>query len=388
MRGFVACTESHRSGGSNLSTKRDYYELLSVGRNASDEDIKKAYRKLALQYHPDRNPGDKHAEEKFKEVSEAYSVLSDPQKRSQYDQFGHAAFGDGGPFAGGFDFAGGAFEDIFGDIFGEFFGGGSGRPRSRGRGEDLRYNLTLKFEEAVGGTEKKIKIPRHGTCETCHGTGAKPGTSPQTCPTCRGRGQVSFQQGFFSVARTCNQCHGQGTIIKDACATCGGAGRVRKMHTLSVKIPPGVDNGSRLKLRGEGESAPAGGVPGDLYVVTQVEAHPIFVREDLDILCDVPISFVQAALGAEIDVPTLDGKVKMKIPSGTQSGKVFRMKGKGVKDVQGFRQGDQHVRVTVETPAHLTSKQKELLKEFAALGGEEVNPLSKGFFDKMKELFG
>jgi molecular chaperone DnaJ len=371
-----------------LSTKRDYYELLSVGRNASDDDIKKAYRKLALQYHPDRNPGDKQAEEKFKEVSEAYSVLSDPQKRSQYDQFGHAAFGDGGPFAGGFDFTGGAFEDIFGDIFGEFFGGGSGRPRSRGRGEDLRYNLTLKFEEAVAGTEKKIKIPRHGTCETCHGTGAKPGTSPQTCPTCRGRGQVSFQQGFFSVARTCNQCHGQGTIIKDACASCGGAGRVRKMHTLSVKIPPGVDNGSRLKLRAEGESAPAGGVPGDLYVVTQVEAHPIFVREDLDILCDVPISFVQAALGAEIDVPTLDGKVKMKIPSGTQSGKVFRMKGKGVKDVQGFRQGDQHVRVTVETPAHLTPKQKELLKEFAALGGEEVNPLSKGFFDKMKELFG
>jgi molecular chaperone DnaJ len=371
-----------------LSGKKDYYELLGVNRNAGEEEIKKAYRKLALQYHPDRNPGDKQAEEKFKDVSEAYSVLSDPQKRSQYDQFGHAAFGEGGPFAGGFDFSGG-FEDIFGDIFGEFFGGGAGaRRRGRGRGEDLRYNLSLKFEEAVHGTEKKIKIPRHGPCETCRGSGAKPGTAPQTCPTCRGRGQVNFQQGFFSVSRTCGQCQGQGTIIKDPCATCGGAGRVRTMHTLSVKIPHGVDNGSRLKLRGEGESGPPGGTPGDLYVVIQVEPHPIFVRDELDIICEVPISFVQAALGAEIDVPTLEGKVKMKIPPGTQSGKLFRLKGKGVKDHQGYHQGDQHVRVIVETPTRLTAKQRELLKEFAALGGEEVNPLSKGFFDKMKELFG
>jgi molecular chaperone DnaJ len=369
-----------------LATKKDYYELLGIGRNASDEEIKKAYRKLALQYHPDRNPGDKQAEEKFKEVSEAYSVLSDSQKRSQYDQFGHAAFGDGGPFAGGgFDFSGG-FEDVFSDIFGEFFGGSTGR--RRGRGQDLRYNLNLKFEEAISGVEKKIKIPRHGTCETCRGNGAKPGTAPQTCPTCRGRGQVSFQQGFFSVSRTCNQCHGQGTFIKEPCPTCAGAGRVRAMHTLSVKIPAGVDNGSRLKLRGEGESAPAGGAPGDLYVVIQVEAHPIFLRDQLDIVCDVPISFVQAALGAEIDVPTLDGKVKMKIPAGTQSGKLFRMKGRGIKDVHGAHHGDQHVRVTVETPTRLTPRQKELLKEFAAMGGEEVNPLSKGFFDKMKELFG
>jgi molecular chaperone DnaJ len=371
-----------------LASKKDYYELLAVGRNANEEEIKKAYRKLALQYHPDRNPGDKQAEEKFKEVSEAYSVLSDTQKRAQYDQFGHAAFGEGGPFAGGFDFSAGGFEDIFGDIFGEFFGGGQSRRRGRGRGEDLRYNMTLKFEEAVAGVEKKIKIPRHGPCETCRGNGAKPGTAPQTCPTCRGRGQVSFQQGFFSVSRTCNQCQGQGTIIKDPCETCRGAGRVRTMHTLSVKIPAGVDNGSRLKLRGEGETGPAGGSPGDLYVVIQVEPHPIFVRDQLDIICDVPVNFVQAALGAEIDVPTLDGKVKMKIPSGTQSGKVFRMKGKGVKDIQGYQQGDQHVRVTVETPTHLTTKQKDLLKEFAALGGEDVNPLAKGFFDKMKELFG
>ena len=370
-----------------MNGKKDYYELLGVNRSAGEDEIKKAYRKLALQHHPDRNPGDKQAEEKFKEVSEAYSVLSDAQKRSQYDQFGHAAFGESGPFSGGFDFSGG-FEDVFGDIFGEFFGGGGSRRRGRGRGEDLRYNLTLKFEEAAFGVEKKIKIPRHGPCETCRGTGAKAGTAPQTCPTCHGRGQVSFQQGFFSVSRTCSQCHGQGTIVKEPCATCGGAGRVRTMHTLSVKIPAGVDTGSRLKLRGEGETGPLGGVPGDLYVVIQTESHPIFVRDNLDIICDVPISFVQAALGAEIDVPTLDGKVKMKIPSGTQSGKVFRMKGKGIKDVQGLQQGDQHVRVIVETPTRLTAKQKELLKDFAELGGEEVNPLSKGFFDKVKELFG
>lgn len=369
-----------------MSEKKDYYDLLGVDRNVSEDEIKKAYRRLALKYHPDRNPGDKQAEEKFKEVSEAYQVLSDSQKRAQYDQFGHAAFGDGGPFAGGFDFTAG-FEDVFGDIFGEFFGGTS-RRRTRARGEDLRYNLTVTFEEAVSGTEKKIKIPRQGPCETCHGNGAKAGSTPQTCPTCRGRGQVSFQQGFFSVSRTCNQCYGHGTIIKDPCTTCSGVGRVRKLHTLSIKIPAGVDTGSRLKLRNEGEGAPGGGVPGDLYVVIQVEPHLIFVRDNLDIICDVPISFVQAALGAEIDVPTLDGKVKMKVPAGTQSGKVFRMKGKGVKDVQGYQQGDQHVRVVVETPTHLTARQKELLKEFAVNGGEDVNPLSKGFFDKVKELFG
>jgi molecular chaperone DnaJ len=385
-RGFVVYTRiTHREVV--LNGKNDYYEQLGVTRAASEEEIKKAYRKLALQHHPDRNPGDKQAEEKFKQVSEAYQVLSDPQKRAQYDQFGHAAFGDTGPFAGGFDFTAG-FDDIFGDIFGEFFGTGGGRRRGHGRGEDLRYNLTLTFEEAVAGAEKKIKFPKHGICETCRGSGAHPGTAPQTCPTCRGRGQVSFQQGFFSVSRTCNQCHGQGSIIKNPCSECGGAGRTRKMHTLSVKIPAGVDTGSRLKLRAEGETSPAGGSPGDLYVVIQVESHPIFVRDNLDILCDIPISFVQAALGAEIDVPTLDGKVKMKIPPGTQSGKIFRMKGRGIKDIQGYHQGDLHVRIKVETPTHLTFKQKELLKEFAVSGGEEVNPLSKGFFEKMKELFG
>lgn len=370
-----------------MNGKRDYYELLAVNRNASEEEIKKAYRKLALKFHPDRNQGDKQAEEKFKEVSEAYQVLSDPQKRAQYDQFGHAAFGEGGPFAGGFDFTAG-FEDVFGDIFGEFFGGGTTRRRGRARGEDLRYNLTLTFEEAVSGSEKKIKIPRHGTCESCHGSGSKPGSAPKTCPTCRGRGQVSFQQGFFSFSRTCNQCQGRGTIISDPCTMCGATGRVRKLHTLSIKIPAGVDNGSRLKLGGEGETGPAGGTAGDLYVVIQVEPHPLFIRDNLDIICDIPISFVQAALGAEIDVPTLDGKVKMKIPAGTQSGKVFRLKGKGIKDIRGYHQGDQHVRLVVETPTRLTLHQKELLREFAVLGGEDVNPLAKGFLDKVKQIFG
>src|SRR5207249_3959567 len=248
------------------------------------------------------------------------------------------------------------------------------RRRSRGRGEDLRYNLTLSFEEAVSGTEKKIKIPRHGPCEICHGSGAKPGTAPQTCPTCRGRGQINFQQGFFSVSRTCNQCHGQGTVIKEACASCGGAGRVRKLHTLSVRIPAGVDTGSRLKLRGEGETGPAGGSPGDLYVVIQVEPHPIFVRDNLDIVCEVPISFVQAALGASIDVPTLDGKVKMKIPAGTQSGKVFRLRGKGIPSLDGYQRGDQHVRGTVELPDKLTKQQRTVWEAMAELAGCETMP--------------
>ena len=317
-----------------MNGKKDYYELLGVPRGAGEDEIKKAYRKLALKHHQDKNPGDKQAEEKFKEISEAYQVLADAEKRSQYDQYGHAAFGDGGPFRGGFDFTGG-FEDIFGDIFGEFFGGGAGRRRGRARGDDLRYNLTIRFEEAAFGAEKKIKIPRQAPCEACHGSGCKPGTQPRPCSTCHGRGQVSFQQGFFTVSRTCTQCHGHGTTIADPCGACGGAGRLRKLHTLSVKIPAGVDAGSRLKLRGEGESGPAGGPAGDLYVVIEVEPHPLFVRDGLDIICEVPISFVQAALSAEIDVPTLEGKVKMKIPTATQSGKVFRLKGKGVRDVQG-----------------------------------------------------
>lgn len=370
-----------------MNGKKDYYELLGVSRNVSEDELKKAYRKLALKHHPDRNPGNKQAEEKFKEISEAYQVLADPQKRTQYDQFGHAAFGDGGPFRGGFDFSGG-FEDIFGDIFGEFFGAGPSRGRNRSRGEDLRYNLTITFEEAAFGSEKKIKVPRQSLCDACRGNGAKVGTSPKTCPNCKGKGQVSFQQGFFNISRTCNQCRGQGTVITDPCETCNGAGRLRRLHTLSIKIPPGVDSGSRLKLRGEGETGLASGSAGDLYVAIQVEPHPLFLRDSLDIICDVPISFAQAALGADIEVPTLEGKVKMKIPGGTQSGRVFRLKGKGIRDIQGYHQGDQHVRIVVETPTQLTSRQKELLKEFATLGGEDVHPLSKGFFDKVKEIFG
>lgn len=371
-----------------MNGKRDYYEVLGVNRSAGEEEIKKAYRKLALKYHPDRNSGDKQAEEKFKVVSEAYQVLSDSQKRAQYDQFGHAAFGDGGPFREGFDFTSG-FEDIFGDFFGEFFGTGTTRRGTRAqRGEDLRYHLNISFEEAVFGTEKKVKIPRQGPCDTCHGTGSRPGSQPRACPTCRGKGQVSFQQGFFNISRTCNQCRGRGTIISDPCGSCNGLGRVRKFHTLSVRIPPGVDSGSRLKLRGEGESGLSGGPAGDLYVDIEVEPHPLFVRDGLDIICEVPISFVHAALGMELDVPTLEGKVKMKIPPGTQSGKAFRLRGKGVRDPQGYHQGDQLVRVIVETPTHLTTRQKDLLKEFAALGGEEVHPLTKGFFEKVKQMFG
>ncbi|MFQ5681768.1 MAG: molecular chaperone DnaJ [Candidatus Binatia bacterium] len=370
-----------------MNGKRDYYQTLGIDRNASAETIKKAYRKLALKYHPDRNPGDKQAEEKFKEVSEAYQVITDPEKRARYDQFGHAAFGEGGPFRGGFDFTSG-FEDIFGDIFGEFFGQGTTGRRSRTRGEDLRYNLELSFEDAVFGTEKKIKIPRQGPCEICHGSGSKPGSAARTCPTCRGKGQVNFQQGFFMVSRTCNQCRGQGQLISDPCKSCSGAGRTRKLHTLNVRVPPGIDGGSRLKLRGEGENGASGGPAGDLYVVIQVKPHPLFIRDGVDIICDVPISFVQATLGSEIDVPTLQGKVKMKIPPGTQSGRILRLRGKGVRDVQGYHYGDQLVRVVLETPTHLTHKQKELLKEFAALGSNEVHPRSKGFFDKVKEMFG
>lgn len=370
-----------------MNGKKDYYELLGLRRGTGEEEVKKAYRKLALKYHPDRNPGDKQSEERFKEVSEAYHVLSDPQKRAQYDQFGHAAFGDGGPFTGGFDFTAG-FEDLFGDIFGEFLGTGTTRRRTRTRGEDLRYNLEISFEEAAFGTEKKIKVPRQSLCGTCHGTKSRPGSAPGTCPICRGRGQISFQQGFFSVSRTCSQCRGEGTIISDPCGACNGVGRVRTLHTLNVRIPPGVDTGSRLKLRGEGESGTSGGPAGDLYVVIEVQPHPLFIRGGLDILCEVPVSFVQAAIGAEIDVPTLEGKVKMKIPAGIQSGKVFRLKGKGIRDVHGYHRGDQHVRLVVETPTRLTPRQKELLKEFAALGGEDVHPLSKGFFDKVKQIFG
>jgi molecular chaperone DnaJ len=370
-----------------VATKRDYYESLGIDRGASLDDIKKAYRKIALKCHPDRNPGDKAAEERFKEASEAYQILSDPDRRAQYDRFGHAAFEQGAGF-GGFDFSAAGFEDIFGDIFGDFFGGPRrGRGRAR-RGEDLRYDLEISFEEAVFGAEKTLRVPRLVPCEDCKGSGSKNGAPRETCSACRGSGQLRYQQGLFSIAKTCGQCQGQGTVLRDPCRTCAGAGVVRSQHTLSVRVPPGVDTGSRLKLRGEGEAAGSGGTPGDLYVVLHVREHPLFTRDGNDVICDVPIGFTQAALGAEIDVPTPHGKMRVKIPQGTQSGSVFRLKGKGVPDVRGYGHGDALVRVVIETPKKLNTRQRELLEEFARLSGEEVHPISKGFLDKVKEMFG
>ena len=372
--------------------KRDYYEVLGVARGASEDDLKKAYRRLAIQFHPDRNPGDKHAEEKFKELNEAYQVLSDAEKRAQYDRFGHAAFqGQGGPGGfGGFDFSQG-FEEVFSDIFGDFFSTGRGRSRSRSRrGDDLRYDLEIEFEEAASGTEKVVKFQRLTLCEACNGSRARGGgEGARTCPNCRGTGQVRSQQGFFSISTTCGQCRGEGMIIADPCPKCQGQGRVRKAISLSVRIPPGVDNGSRLKLRNEGEAGFGGGPSGDLYVVVHVKEHPLFVRQDNDVVIEVPVSFPQATLGAEIEVPTLEGKVKLKVPPGTQSGKVIRLKGKGFVDLHGYGRGDQLVRVVVETPRRLTARQRELLEEFARVSGEDTHhPMSKGFVDKLKEMFG
>jgi molecular chaperone DnaJ len=372
--------------------KQDYYTTLGVDRGASDEDLKKAYRRLAIQYHPDRNPGDKSAEEKFKELSEAYQVLSDPEKRAQYDRFGHAAFqgaqGAGG--FGGFDFSQG-FEDVFSDIFGDFFGTGRGRARSRvRRGDDLRYDLEIEFEEAARGTEKVVKIQRLAQCDECRGSRTRSGAAgSKTCPNCRGTGQVRTQQGFFSIATTCGQCRGEGQLISDPCPKCSGQGRLRKVQSLSVRIPPGVDNGSRLKLRNEGEAGFGGGQSGDLYVVIHVHDHPIFARRENDILVEVPVSFPQAALGSEIEVPSLDGKLKLKIPAGTQSGKEFRLKSKGFADLHGYGRGDEIVTIVIETPRRLSARQRELLEEFAKLSGETAShPLSKGFVDKLKEMFG
>lgn len=365
--------------------KRDYYEVLGVQRTASAQELKSAFRKVALQYHPDRNPGDKDAEEKFKEASEAYEVLSDPERRAKYDRFGHS----GNPFEG---FGGGGFQgvninDIFGDIFGEIFGGGRGR-RTSNRGADLRYNLEISFEEAAFGCRPKVNIPRPRACDTCNGTGSKSGTGPKPCRTCGGQGEVRFTQGFFAVSRPCGDCRGTGEVVADPCGKCRGAGKVPAEETIEVNIPAGVDNGTRVRLAGMGEPGDRGGPPGDLYVTVIVREHPLFQREDYEVFCEVPISFTQAALGAKIDVPTLDGKVKMTVPAGTQSGKVFRLKGKGVPHLHSQQRGDQHVRVIVETPTDLTPKQRELLEKFAELSGEESHPQSKSFFDKVRELFG
>ncbi|MGR8941066.1 MAG: molecular chaperone DnaJ [Gammaproteobacteria bacterium] len=370
--------------------KEDYYKLLGVDRNASDEEIKKSYRKLAMKFHPDRNKDNpEQAEAKFKQVKEAYEVLSDAKKRAAYDQFGHAGVDSsmGGGRHGGF--GADAFSEVFGDMFGDIFGGG----RSRGgaqRGADLRYNLELTLEEAVAGTEAKIRVQVLTTCSECAGTGAKKGTSPIICSTCHGHGQVRMQQGFFAVQQTCPTCRGSGKQIKDPCPKCYGQGRVQDIKTLSAKIPAGVDTGDRIRLSGEGEAGEHGGPPGDLYVQIQVKEHPIFTRDGANLYCEVPISFPTACLGGELEVPTLDGKVSLKIPAETQTGKLFRLRGKGVKPVRGGPVGDLLCRVRVETPVHLTREQKELiaqLNESLMGGGKHHSPQEHSFMDGVKSFF-
>lgn len=374
--------------------KRDYYEVLGVARNASDAEIKKAFKRMAMKYHPDRNPDDREAESKFKEAREAYDVLGDAQKRAAYDQFGHAGVEAGGFGAGaGAAGAGGfSFSDIFGDVFSDIFSGAAGGRAGRRahRGSDLRYNLDLSLEEAVAGTTVKIRIPTAVSCDDCGGSGARKGSSPTTCSTCGGHGQVRMQQGFFSVQQTCPRCRGTGQMITDPCPTCGGQGRVQDYKTLSVKVPAGVDTGDRIRLASEGEAGEYGGPPGDLYVQIQVREHPIFARDENNLLCEVPIDFVSAALGGELEVPTLEGKVKLKIPAETQSGKLFRLRGKGVKPVRGGPTGDLLCRVTVETPVNLGERQKELLEKFRASlkeGGKRHNPRAHSWLDGVKKFF-
>jgi molecular chaperone DnaJ len=366
--------------------KRDYYEVLGVSRDAGADDLKKAYRKLALKFHPDKNPDDRAAaENRFKELNEAYQILSDPERRAAYDRFGHAAF-EQDP-GGGFGFPGG-FDDIIGDLFGDFFGtnrGRGGRSRAR-RGDDLQYRLELSFEEAARGCERTLEFARLHPCDACEGSGAKRGTSPATCTQCRGTGQLRIQQGFFSIAKTCGYCGGRGTVVKTPCPTCQGGGSVERTHTLAVKVPAGVDTGSRLKLRGEGESGRAGGPAGDLYVLIEVASHPLFERDGVDVICEVPVSFVQAALGTEIEVPTLDGTTEVKVAAGTQSGQVFKLRGRGIPQLGGYGTGDQLVRVVVETPRKLSARQRELLEEFARVSGEDVHPRTKSFLDKVKSI--
>jgi molecular chaperone DnaJ len=367
--------------------KRDYYEVLGVNRDASEDDIKKAYRKLAMKYHPDRNPDNKETEEKFKEAKLAYEILSDGEKRSNYDRFGHAGVDSAaGMGPGGFS---GGFADAFSDIFGDIFGNGVRGRSTVYRGADLRYNLEIGLEEAARGTETKIRIPAMEECETCHGSGAKPGTSPTTCPTCHGQGQVRLQQGFFSIQQTCPRCHGSGKIVTDPCKICSGAGRIKKQKTLSVKIPAGVDDGDRIRLSGEGEAGVNGGPPGDLYVVMQVRPHAVFQRDHNDLHCEMPISFATAALGGEIEIPTLDGHAKIRIPTETQSGQVFRLRGKGIKGVRSNAHGDLLCHVVVETPVKLTERQKEILREFETINQHDAaahSPRAKSWMDKVKEF--
>ncbi|MFN2976551.1 molecular chaperone DnaJ [Terriglobus aquaticus] len=379
--------------------KADYYEVLSVTRTASDSEIKTAYRKLAMQYHPDRNPGDHTAEEKFKECSEAYAVLSDPQKRAAYDRYGHAGVGGpasggaGGGFPGGFGgFSGNPQDlgDIFGDIFGEMFnmGGAGGRRQSRQqRGRDLRYDMTLEFEESVFGMEREIKVKRAEACTDCRGTGSANGKQPQTCSQCRGAGQVRFQQGFFSVAKTCPKCEGSGVQITDPCPVCRGESRVQREHTLNVKVPAGVEDGTRIRYQGEGEAGKFEGPAGDLYVVLAVKPHKVFTRDGDDLHCVVPISYTQAALGDELEIATLEGPAVLKVPDGTQSGKTFKLRGKGVPHLNSNGKGDLVVEVRVQTPTKLNKQQRDLLRQLGELSSVENTPQSHGIMDRVKEMF-
>ncbi len=368
--------------------KRDYYEVLGVQRNVSKDEIKKSYRKLAAKYHPDRNPDNPEAEEKFKECSEAYSVLSDEQKRGTYDHLGHSAGG-----GDGFGFRGGGFQGVedvdLGDIFENFFGGGGGRRSSGTRlGADLKVSVELTFEEAAFGIEKNMQVQRETTCSTCSGFGAAAGSQRVTCHQCGGSGQTRVSQGVFSMARTCHACAGRGSRVEKPCSSCAGRGVVNSRDKVSVRIPAGVARGTTLRVSGEGEAGPQGGPRGDLYVVMSVRVHDFFERVDDDVICEVPISFAQAALGTEIEVPTLEGRSKIKVPAGTQSGKVFRLRGKGIANVRGYGHGDQLIRVIVETPTKLNEQQHKLLNEFASISGEDVQPMCKSFFQKVKDALG
>lgn len=375
-------------------TKRDYYEILGVGKGAGDDEIKKAYRKLAVKYHPDKNPGDKTAEEKFKELGEAYEVLNDPQKRAIYDQYGHAGFdrraggfGRGGGFHDPFE----VFQEVFGSgagsIFEGLFGGAGQDPGGPQRGDDLRYDMEITFDEAAHGCEKEITVNKLERCENCAGSGAEAGSRARTCPTCGGRGQVINSRGIFSIAQTCPSCQGAGRIIDKPCKACRGQGRREQMSKIKLRIPAGVDTASRLRSAGNGEAGFRGGSSGDLYVVLHVKPHEIFQRDGDDLLCEVPISFIQAVLGADVEVPTLDGTTQLRVPPGTQPGTMFRLKGKGVKNIQGYGYGDLHVRINVEVPTHLSAAQKAKLEEFATLCDGRENPISQGFFEKAKKLF-